>query len=319
MFCGLSSAGLPSPAVLAQAPGPARFAESVVANVVRIQAGDRAGFGFIVGLERERLIIATALHTLKGAGDAAPLVCLAPRGDSCAEGSLLYIADAVGNLPALDLAFLTVPYPDDLAWRPDAMAASAPAGTPVRSIGRGRTWYVPETAGRVEGEDAETRLVRYTALTLAQGVSGAPIVSEDGIIAMHVQSQGDDQGAQGIAIDAIRERLTTQARGRWVLLPRAECEASAVHRGAIAGRTIVLHFSGADPDQGLRATSLLHCLGATVLLRPVWDSGDWPGGRVVYGSGAVRLVRALQSALASVGRLDTVLGAPRGDAELWIR
>lgn len=52
---------------------------------------------------------------------------------------------------------------------------------------------------------------------------------------------------------------------------------------------------------------------------PLWEASGWPGERVVYRSGDVRFVRSLQSVLASFGRLNTMLGQPDGDAELWIR
>ena len=305
--------------VAAQAPGTAAFAESLVANVVRIQAGGSSGFGFIVGLGPRQVIIATALHTLTGSDGAAPEVCLPPRGDSCTSATLLYIADAVGDLPALDLAFLTIPYPDGLAWRPDAMATRSAPGTAVRSIGRGRTWHVPEESGRIVPGAAPDGFVHYAGVSLAEGVSGAPIVSDDGIVALHVQSAGDEDGAQGIDIQVIRERLTTQARGRWALVPRGECDALATHRQALGGRTVTLHFDGGAPERALDATARLHCLGARVLLRPTWEASGWPGERVVYRSGDVRFVRSLQSVLASFGRLNTILGQPDGDAELWIR
>lgn len=310
------SAGEPA---AAQGTDETPFATTIIANVARIRAGDRTGFGFIVGLGERQLVLATAFHTLEGPGGDEPTICFPHHGETCATGSIYYVADAIGVLPRLDLAFLTVPYPEGLAWRPDAMAKLVEIGTDIRSVGRGRDWYVPAQPGRVSDSDRATRLVHYTGLSVAEGVSGAPIVSENGIIAMHVQSLGGEDGAQGIELAAIRERLVTQARGQWILVPRADCQQLALHRSALSGRAITVHFDAGSPDAAMQATARLHCLGASVTLSPVWDASEWPGERITYSSGDVRLMRSLQSALAAFGRLQASLGEPVGDAELWIR
>jgi hypothetical protein len=301
-----------------QGRGGRSYVEALVPNVAHVRAGDRTGFGFIVGLGDGQLVIATALHTLEGEGGDAPTICFPHRGETCSSGSILYIADAIGGLPALDLVFLTVPYPHGLSWRPDVMAESARLGVTVWSVGRGREWFVPEEPGTVTGMDRPKQLVMYKGLSVAEGVSGAPIVSDEGIVSMHVQSLGDD-GAQGIELSAIRERLVDHARGRWILVPRADCQQFSMHRAALGGSAITLHFDADVFDAAMQATARLHCLGMRVTLRPVWDRGEWPGDRIIYRSGDVRLMRSLQSVLASFGRLDAVLGQPAGAGEVWIR
>lgn len=304
---------------MSQVVPPESFAETMIANVVRVRMGDRTGFGFIVGLGERQLVVATALHTLDDGGDAEPVICFPHRGETCAAGSILYIADAIGSLPALDLAFLTVSYPEGLAWRPDVEAQRVEPGMAVRSIGRGRDWYIPDQPGRTSSVDRESRLIRYEGLSVVEGVSGAPIVSENGIVAMHVQGLGDADGGQGIDVRAIRERLVEQARGRWILVSRADCRQFISHRSVLGGLTITLHFDASAPDAAMQATALLHCLGARVALEPDWDAGAWPGNRIMYRSGGVRLMRSIQTVLASAGRLEGVLGDPTGEIELWIR
>lgn len=295
------------------------LAEMMVPNVASIRAGNATGFGFIVGLGARELVVATALHTLQVSAIDTPTICFPLHGETCARGRLISIADAVGNQPALDLAFLTVPYPDGLPWRPDVLAASFAAGTEVRSIGRALEWYVPDQPGRVVGRDAATRTVRYQGLTVAEGVSGAPIVSAEGIVAMHTQSLGGEEGAFGIDIAAVRERLTEQARRHWILVEQPDCSTHDAHRGALAGRDIVMHFDASSPDGAMQAVARLNCLGARVLLEPAWDSGSWPGESITYRSGDLRIGRTIQTILASFGRIDTQLGQPAGDIEIWMR
>jgi len=189
----------------------------------------------------------------------------------------------------------------------------------VRSIGRGEEWYIPDRPGRVAGIDRAQRLVRYTGLEVAEGVSGAPIVSERGIIAMHVESLGENEGARGIELAAIRERLEGQVRGQWALVPRADCEALAMHRAVLAQRAITLHFDATAPASALQATARLHCLGARVILVPDGDAQRDAASGITYRSGDVRLMRTLQTVLASFGRLDGRIGQPAGDAEVRIR
>lgn len=303
----------------AQDTGDVSFAASITANVARIRAGDRTGFGFIVGLGPRQLLVATALHAVDGPGGDTPEICFPHREITCATGSIVYVADAIGNLPALDLAILSVAYPEGLAWRPDVDGERAQAGTGVRSIGRGADWFVPDQPGSVSGADTESRMVRYTGLSTAEGVSGAPIVAGQGIVAMHVQSLGEIDGAQGIGIAAIRERLEEQVRVPWILVPRADCSAQEVHRRALSGRTITLRFDAGLPRVAMEAAARLGCLGAGVALEPVWEAADWPGAGITYRTGHVRLMRTLQTVLASFGRLEGRLGEPGGDIEVRIR
>lgn len=308
---------------LAPAPGGATaqdggaLASSLTSNVARIEAGDRTGFGFVVGLHGRDLVLATARHTLDGPGGDAPRVCFALRSESCVRGAIFHIADAIGTLPALDLAFLTVPYPEGLAWQPDADGGEARKGEAVWSIGRANEWYIPERGGRVTGIDPSTRLVSYAGLEVAEGVSGAPIVTGRGIVALHVESTGDE--SRGISLAAVRERLEAQARVPWLLVPRADCTSLAVHRTTLADRPVALHFDPAAPAAALQAAARLSCLGADVRLVPVWQAARWEGNGITYRTNDVRLMRTVQVVLAPLGRLDATLGQPVGGIDLWIR
>ncbi|MGQ0713988.1 MAG: hypothetical protein ACT4PJ_09675 [Gemmatimonadaceae bacterium] len=49
---------------------------------------------------------------------------------------------------------------------------------------------------------------------MAEGVSGAPIVSRKGIVAMHVESVGEGGETRGVDIDAIRSRVVDGLRAQ---------------------------------------------------------------------------------------------------------
>lgn len=306
---------LPAPAAHAQQTSAQYYLESLKGNVVRVEAGGQVGFGFIVGIEPRKLLIATAEHTVDGTGP--PRVCFLDRTPPCPTGSVVYRDDPVLGQADLDLAFIEVEYPEGLVWRPDVMAAEPRPNDPAWFIGRELEWYIPTAAGSIV-ERQDTGTVTYRGLSVAQGVSGAPIITAAGIVAMHVKSEGGDGPARGVALGAIRNRLEERLRRRWVLVPQAECAGQDVHRRVLAGRTVVVHFDGNRPAAALDAMARLHCLGAWPLPRPVWSASEWQEG-ILYRSGDLRTARTLQTVLAPVGRLDTRLGEPESDAELWIR
>jgi hypothetical protein len=292
---------------------------SLKGNVARIDAGDRTGFGFIVGLADRAVLIATAWHTLRGMTVDSVTVCFPLRGETCGRGSVAYIADAIGSQPALDLAIVRADYPEGLVWRPDVLAERPGNGEPLWFIGRSRDWYIPNDAGRASAFDPAKQLVSYRHLQVAEGVSGAPIVSRQGVVAMHVESLGGDGEARGVDIHAIRSRVVEGLRAQWALVPRAECDTQSAHARVLSGRNVVVHFDGRRASVGLDAIARLNCLGARGIPRPVWSTDAWAGNGIAYGSGELRAARALQSVLVAHGRLDTRLADAEGGLEIWLR
>lgn len=278
-------------------------ADALLSNAVLVRAGTKQGFGFVVGVGIKQMIVATALHTVDHDGGDSPDVCFAPDGARCVKGRLAYAADATGALPALDLAFITIPYQDALAWRADVWTRRASSGAAVRTIGRGSDWYVPARAGRVSAMDPTSSLLTYTGLDVTTGVSGAPVVSDAGIVAMHVQELGGNAGARGISIDAIRQRLELFAPGSWALVHPAECTAEAPLRAELEGREVVVRFRIGSLQTAVTAAARLSCLGARARLAPMWEASGYSGDEILYRSGELPTVRAIQSVLSSVGRL----------------
>lgn len=300
----------------------ADYVASIRPNVVFLRAGPMTGFGFVVGLAERSFLVATARHTVERDGHIMrePTVCFLDQAPPCGTGELRYLADAVDEeRPELDLAVVRVPYPDDAPpWRPDVQGGRPDEGMPVRVIGRAREWYVPPEPGRVADPEEPGSTVAYRGLSVAAGVSGAPVVTASGIVAMHVESAGDDGVSRGVSIAAIRDRVQEQMRGEWVLVPRAECEEAGAARSSVAGRRIAIHFQWRESDAALASAATLHCIGARVDLRPVWRDASWAGDGIEYGSGDLALARSLQATLLDHGRLDTRLGDPSHDVEIWI-
>jgi hypothetical protein len=288
-------------------------------NVVRIDAGARTGFGFVVGLGSREMLIATAWHTLRGLGSRPVSACFFPGEAPCVQGRVAYVADAIGARPALDLVVVAAPYPAGLAWRADVHVGLPVVNTPVWFVGRSREWYTPPQPGRITGFDAKTFLLSYVGLDVTEGVSGAPLVTTDGIAGMHVATLGNSGQAQGVSLDAIRDRVVSDMKARWILLPRTQCEKQKAHRAALADAVVTVHFSSQRPDAGLAALAQLNCLGVQTIPAPVWPDQSWPGEFVHYGSGDLRAARALQSALSTISRLDTNLVRDLNGLEVWVR
>lgn len=299
----------------AQDPDMEDYLASIVHNTVRVEAAGQSGFGIIVGLRGSDLLIATARHTLGTGWEVEPEICFPPRGDVCSAASVAYLADPVGNQPRLDLAVLAVPDPGGIAWRPNIEAA-AEVGDEVWVIGRSLAWWISPTPGRVVGFDPDSRHVRYRDLDVAPGVSGAPIISRDGLVAMHLQAT--DEG-HGLELAAIRERVTQRTRGKWILRPPSDCGGIGTAPRELAGRTFVVHIDPARPEPALDAMTRLLCAGIRAMPRTVPDAAAWERDRVVYRSGDLRAARVIQRLLAPVAPLDAALGQPRGDLDIWLR
>lgn len=316
---GLMALPLLSGPVAGQSEDSEGIVRAMVPNTVRVEAGGRTGFGFLVGLEGDRILIATAFHTLDGPSGHEPTICFALSGETCVGGSLVYIADPVGREPGLDLALVAANYPEGLAWKSDVLAPQPAPGSPVWSIGRGFDWYIPDRPGEVTRVDDATQLIHYRNLSVARGVSGAPIVTGAGLAAMHVQSQGLGGIAQGVDIRAVRRRVENFYRAQWILRPVSECSSHRRYRSQLEDRTVHVRFTTSGLEAALDAMTALACAGARVT--PILASGseEWRGTGLVYGSGNLFAARATQSLLASLGRLDTELGSPAADLEVRFR
>lgn len=286
-------------------------------NVVRVEGVAAAGFGFIVGLEHRGLLIATAWHTVRQDADSTPTICFLPEMAGCVRGEVIYVDDPVdATSRGLDLAVIRVAYPEGLRWRPDVEGALPRPDAAVSFIGRGGDWYIPSVTGRAADLDITTGLLRYRGLPVAAGVSGAPVIADDGIVAMHVSSDGEF--GRGVPIADIAHRLRERMRARWALVPPDRCMDRGRGTSEFLGITVKVYFPWNRLDRALPAIARLHCLGVAPRAVPVWELGELEAEGVRYPSGGLRMARMLQGALADIAPLDARRGSGAG-VEVWIR
>jgi formylglycine-generating enzyme required for sulfatase activity len=202
--------------IVAQDPGAT--AADLLKNAVRIEAqfpfGAKDGFGFIVGEEGDRVLIATADHVVRGENPG-----------EIATVRVYFYCDKTRDIPAVvraerytrprDLALIEAPRPQACEWRRDAMAPQNPPpsrGTQVTFIGRSGQWYIPTDPGKVnsEGPDPDS-LVNVDLPRVRAGTSGAPLISASGIVGMIV-SDTEDQVASALTVEFIRNAVRSWDR-----------------------------------------------------------------------------------------------------------
>ena len=165
-------------------------------NVVRVTAQwangtTYDGFGFITGERDGFLYIATADHVVRGNGpdaiDRSPVVAFFQDQGAEYKAELLATRLQPGEG---DLAVLRLRPPRNLAWRRDVAAAGrAKRGTEIRFIGLERDWFVPMRPGVVNGLEPVGTIVGE-GLNIKLGTSGAPLISDGGIVGMVVVDTG---------------------------------------------------------------------------------------------------------------------------------
>jgi hypothetical protein len=180
-------------------------------NVVRIDVRfsssqtQKTGFGFIVGAEGGQLIIVTANHVVRSndpdAGESNVTVTF--FGGASRQGALL---PRHHDAP-YDLAILEVAIPLNFRWVAESIAPSTEIvrNREVWFIGRGGDWYIPSRgSARINDGPDPRSIIQVDTTAVLPGTSGAPLLTENGIIGMIVT---DTQGvlAKALAIDFIRQ------------------------------------------------------------------------------------------------------------------
>ena len=184
-------------AARAQNPSGEAVANSLQSNVVRIVAHSgagaiRDGFGFVVGEDSGQLYIVTADHVVRG--DGPDDIDKKPRVIFSQDRGKEYAGELLGtHLPPTegDLAVLRIQKPPGFTWNRKAQALDLPQrGTDVWFIGRQGEWYVPTRPGAVN-EVEPSGTIRVDGLPVRVGTSGAPLISQSGILGMIVKDTGD--------------------------------------------------------------------------------------------------------------------------------
>lgn len=170
----------------------APLTESLKANVVAIRATldgtEEKGFGFITAEQNGRLYIATAAHVVRG-----------PDMDRTAQQIRIKFYSDISWYPATfkahwdkeDLALLEVSKPLTIKWQPNCADLNPGTSRKVRFIGLNANeprWVDPGLDGNIFG-DSEA-LLEFSINTIRPGTSGAPLITEQGIVGMITQDEG---------------------------------------------------------------------------------------------------------------------------------
>lgn len=182
----------------------------LIDNVVRIDAtlkdGTRTqGFGFVVGERGGHLYIVTANHVVRSRGpeDLSGEVTLkyhyAPNVRF--DAILLEKSDGVH-----DLAVLKAEFPENIPWRRESLGPqeNVKRGIPVFFVGRLREWYIPADPGHIN--QVVDHEIKIDNLPVQVGTSGAPLISETGIIGMITRDESADV-SYALSIDIIKSTV----------------------------------------------------------------------------------------------------------------
>jgi hypothetical protein len=229
--------GWSTPAALGQSAGR-DLANRLVENVVQIrthwEGTTQFGFGFIIGEKEGTLYMATANHVVRGSTgpnqhDLAPALSFHSQPGSTYQGKLL-----ATPLNSADLAIITIETSKipNLNWVRGAIAATSrvTGDSDVWFVGAQQRFFVPEKPGTVRKlldrvrSDYSGLTIIVTGLKIAEGTSGAPLLSEDGIVGMIVSTDGEE--TEAIPIETI-EAIVKELEISWsvaVISPKQDCD-----------------------------------------------------------------------------------------------
>ncbi|WP_245549991.1 SUMF1/EgtB/PvdO family nonheme iron enzyme [Haliscomenobacter hydrossis] len=183
---------------MAQTDPITSLAETLKTNVVAISASidgvEERGFGFITAEQNGQLYIATAAHVVKGyfQDKVADRIRVKFFNDSN-----WIEAKCIHYWKNEDLALLESPRPIALQWQPNCIDLNTGTSRKVRFIGINGgepRWVDPGLDGNIFSDD-EFKL-EFSINTIRPGTSGAPLLTERGIVGMITQ----DEGAISVAL-----------------------------------------------------------------------------------------------------------------------
>ena len=182
-------------------------------NVVKITAkresGESAhGFGFVVGKHQNQLYIVTANHVVRSnrPGGASKSVKVKFFSDPGRSFEAILLETFYGK--PQDFAVIQVPAPANFLWESKALLPlesfnAGLRGKKVWFIGRSGKWYIPTIPGSINSEKPDLHsIIHVDMVSVRVGTSGAPLITENGIIGMIIQ---DEIGsARAVSIAAIK-------------------------------------------------------------------------------------------------------------------
>ena len=164
------------------------------------------GFGFIVGERNGNAIIVTANHVVRGKYPRPDQRTDRVKVTYYSDQGRKYQANILGTFIAkLDLAVLEAKLPSHVKWHADALGRKERIcrSTEVWYIGRSGKWHVPTTPGKINDE-ALGGIFIIDDLNVRPGTSGAPVVSQNGILGMVITDCTGSE-SQAISIEVIQK------------------------------------------------------------------------------------------------------------------
>lgn len=170
----------------------ATLAEALKPNLVAIRATldgtEEKGFGFITAEQNGRLYIATAAHVVRGPDMAKTAQQIRIKFYSDISW---YPATFKAHWDKEDLALLEVIKPLTIKWQPNCADLNPSSSRKVRFIGLNANeprWVDPGIDGNIFGD--EDSKLEFSINTIRPGTSGAPLITERGIVGMITQDEG---------------------------------------------------------------------------------------------------------------------------------
>jgi sulfatase modifying factor 1 len=118
-----------------------------------------------------------------------------------------YEANVIRHNPGIDIALLAVKKPDYFSWEENCLG-DIQIDAPVGFVGKNGEWYFPKgpALGIVNDLDIPLNLIKVDINSISQGSSGAPLISEGGIVGMVLRTDGIT--AEAVDLNGLQRALS---------------------------------------------------------------------------------------------------------------
>ena len=287
--------------------------EQLLNNVVRIQTtfndgSDEHGFGFVVGERNNKLYIVTAKHVIY-ALDGNGIISLDKKTKSV---SVTFHSDLGRDYPAtlltlpntpLDISLLEVRKLENYLWQKNSSSTAIQTGTTVWFIGKARKWYIPTGpfSGSINQISAEDEIL-VDINSIAPGTSGAPLISQNGIVGLIFQDAAS--GAIAYPIEKVM-RLIKGWNYPWQMNPAKNSDSELVTDEEIT-RKIVGTWKGTFSCEGHHCEATIsydsngYFTGVTIVNSQIYYkySGSW---RVTDGENVLIVTNSSNQLFLPIG------------------
>ncbi len=188
-----------------------KLAQGLKDNVVKV-VGANTGFGFIAGQDEKGVYIVSAYHVLckfwpceEGIKIEVD-ICFHQNKDNCYPSEILFKSSKK------DLVVMRAPLPPGQKWKKKALG-SVEVLKEYRNvwyIGRKGEWSIPSIPGAFNRLDVDSKeRLHVTDLKIKSGTSGAPLISEYGIVGMLLTQKGSDE-PRALSVNFIKTLFRTK-------------------------------------------------------------------------------------------------------------